>query len=373
MSEMFPIKVTEDSLKLDFNVYVGSETGPFKGVHFRGLNETPIYKNILALEHLVPSCYITAMNWADVEENNIMLATINGNICVYESRKLKNFNRCLPTDTKHGRIMGVSEYEGAHLTAFDSGVVKNWVDDEKDQLLLDAGKNLKVMLHSQTDRKVIATGGSENQLRLWDLNEKKCTFEAKNIRPDELQLRVGVDVSGITFLSNNRNLATCSKYGFANIYNPGSQRRPVISTKVPDNAFSCITTAPNENHVVVGSGVGNILLIDLRKTNKIVSKYKGCSGCVTAIACHKTEPYIVSLSLDRCLRVHNLNTTALVHKVHMVSPLNFLLVRSDFSFEKSPSAAAEDMVAVESDSEDIFKDLEKVEDKPRKKRKLTNA
>nr|CAD7587534.1 unnamed protein product [Timema genevievae] len=286
------------------------------------------------------------MNWADVEENNIMLATINGNICVYESRKLKHFNRCLPTDTKHGRIMGVSEYEGAHLTAFDSGVVKNWVDDEKNQLLLDAGKNLKVMLHSQSDRK---------------------------IRPDELQLRVGVDVSGITFLSNNRNLATCSKYGFANIYNPGSQRRPVISTKVPDNAFSCITTAPNENHVVVGSGVGNILLIDLRKTNKIVSKYKGCSGCVTAIACHKTEPYIVSLSLDRYLRVHNLNTTALVHKVHMVSPLNFLLVRSDFSFEKSPSAPAEDIVAVESDSEDIFKDLEKVEDKPRKKRKLTNA
>nr|CAD7568817.1 unnamed protein product [Timema californicum] len=337
MSEMCPIKVTEDSLKLDFHVYVGSETGPFKGVHFQGLNETPIYKNILALEQLIPSCYITAMNWSDVEENNIMLARINGDICIYESRKLKHFNRCLPTDTKHGRIVGVSEYEGSRLTAFDSGVVKNWVDEEKDQLLLDAGKNLKVMVHSQTDRNVIATGGHENQLRLWDLNEKKCTFEAKNIRPDELQLRVGVDVSGITFLSNNRNLATCSKYGFL---------AAVLAT-------FCSSTCARRTKLLAST-----------KAVAVVSQ----PSLVTRLS-----HIIVSLSLDRYLRVHNLNTTALVHKVHMVSPLNFLLVRSDFSFEKSPSAATEDIVAVESDSEDIFKDLEKVEDKPRKKRKLTNV
>jgi ribosome biogenesis protein NSA1 len=69
------------------------------------------------------------------------------------------------------------------------------------------------------------------------------------------------------------------------------------------------------SHVVVGSTKGKIMLIDLRRKGSVVQHYKGAVGSLKSIACHKTEPYIVSVGFDRHLLVHNLNSRALLQKV----------------------------------------------------------
>lgn len=69
------------------------------------------------------------------------------------------------------------------------------------------------------------------------------------------------------------------------------------------------------SHVVVGSTTGKIMLIDLRRKGSVVQHYKGAVGSLKSIACHKTEPYIVSVGLDRHILVHNLNSRALLQRV----------------------------------------------------------
>jgi len=67
--------------------------------------------------------------------------------------------------------------------------------------------------------------------------------------------------------------------------------------------------------VIVGSTKGKIMLIDLRKKGSVVQHYKGAVGSLKSVACHKTQPYIVSVGLDRHLLVHDLNSRALLRKV----------------------------------------------------------
>jgi hypothetical protein len=45
-----------------------------------------------------------------------------------------------------------------------------------------AGENLLTMRLAPVETaSVFATGGNENPLKLWDIEEQKCTFTAKNV------------------------------------------------------------------------------------------------------------------------------------------------------------------------------------------------
>lgn len=59
-------------------------------------------------------------------------------------------------------------------------------------------------------------------------------------------------------------------------------------------------------------------LVDLRKPAKILNTYKGFVGGITGLACSKNEPYVVSVSLDRFLRIHHIDTKELLKKVKVI-------------------------------------------------------
>ena len=58
-------------------------------------------------------------------------------------------------------------------------------------------------------------------------------------------------------------------------------------------------------------------LIDLRN-GKIVNHYKGAAGSITAIAINKKSTNVVSVSLDRVLRIHDIKTKELLKKVSLI-------------------------------------------------------
>lgn len=71
-------------------------------------------------------------------------------------------------------------------------------------------------------------------------------------------------------------------------------------------------------------------LVDLRKPGKTLNTYKGFAGGVTGIACSTSEPYVVSVSLDRYLRIHHIDTKQLLKKVYLTSKISSMLLRSGF-------------------------------------------
>lgn len=46
---------------------------------------------------------------------------------------------------------------------------------------MDTGGPIEKMRHSSINADIIAVGGKENDLKLWNLEQNTCTFAAKNV------------------------------------------------------------------------------------------------------------------------------------------------------------------------------------------------
>lgn len=59
--------------------------------------------------------------------------------------------------------------------------MKIWSHSKDSKDVLDTGGPIEKMRHSSVNADIIAVGGKENDLKLWNLEQKTCTFAAKNV------------------------------------------------------------------------------------------------------------------------------------------------------------------------------------------------
>jgi ribosome biogenesis protein NSA1 len=104
------------------------------------------------------------------------------------------------------------------LTAVKSGEVTLWPVNGKEEALINAGENLNKMCHSRVQKNIIATGGLENRLKLFDLEKRTSIFSEKNVSHDWLELRVPIWISDLNFLPGTQQIATAGRYGHVNIF-----------------------------------------------------------------------------------------------------------------------------------------------------------
>lgn len=69
-------------------------------------------------------------------------------------------------------------FSSSLVTAVESGIVKVWGETDS---LVETGGPISRMRHSPNEDNVFATGGKENDLKLWDVETGKNTFTAKNV------------------------------------------------------------------------------------------------------------------------------------------------------------------------------------------------
>lgn len=99
------------------------------------------------------------------------------------------------------------------MTAVESGEISLWPFNEQEKVLINAGENLNKMCHSSVQKNIIATGGFEHRLKLFDLEKQTMIFTEKNVSHDWLELRVPIWISDINFLPKTQQIATASRYG----------------------------------------------------------------------------------------------------------------------------------------------------------------
>ena len=102
-------------------------------------------------------------------------------------------------------------FDPVETEVFNSGKKfkqNNFSDDEekgKHMALMKAGRQLCRMRQSCVDNNILATGGKENDLQIWDVNKLQnpvTSFVAKNVKPDKLQVPANL----LTTHSNNSDL-----------------------------------------------------------------------------------------------------------------------------------------------------------------------
>lgn len=97
------------------------------------------------------------------------------------------------------------------------------------------------------------------------------------------------------------------------------------------------------------NGMGKIECLDLRM-NKLQGSLKGPAGAVKSLALHPELPIIASVGLDRFLRVHNVDSKALLCKLYLKQQLTAVAWSSEVpgmaTVEEDGTAEAVDTVAV---------------------------
>ncbi len=214
-------------------------------------------------------------------------------------------------------------------------------------------------LDFRPDGQVLASGGLEGTIKLWDVSAWKeaaepspaLTFKGAltvarvAFRPDghflasghrdgtvkiwNAQRRSGdvvdvgvTDVSGIAFSPNNRHLAACDRHEGTLVVWDALQARPVFKDRLRDVELRSLTFSPDGGLLAVGAMPrGNraqpedwrLRLYDVRD-GRFVRSLGGHAGGVAAVACswYRSSRLLASAGQDRTIRLWNIDTGAQV-------------------------------------------------------------
>lgn len=315
------------------NVFVGSEIGLLKGVHISKSH----WANINPVEAAKKENEICALCWGNEEQTEVCFGLKCQKVISYDVVS-KEFSEEKDFHVDDGKLKSLFKINENFVTASSSGVVRLWKEDDN-HTEVQAGKDLFCATPSPTNQQVLATGGKENELKMWNFEEPdKPTFQAKNVKNDWLNLHVPVWVTQMRFLPQSEKLVTTTGHHRIRVYDPKAQRRPILDMTFGENPITALSTCLQDNQVVVGNTLGQMALIDLRK-GAMVQHYKGFAGGIRCIQCHENLPLVASCGLDRFLRVHDLNTRDLLHKIYLKSKLNCLLFGKKWDDEDKTGGA----------------------------------
>ncbi len=347
----------------DFNIFVGAETGVLKGVSINA--KMYLTKNFANLHNLERQHEITAMAWGDEEDQSEILLGLRNQIVKVFDPADKSYSSNIEHCGGSGKLVGVAKVDDNIVTATESGLVQVWREpklkfDTIDYELCQSGKLKKDNFENEEARAkhmatlrsgrslcrmrkcpqknegLIATGGKENELQVWDLNKSDAgpMFTSKNVPLDSLQLRVPVWITDMCFPDNSttNTIAITSRHGHLRLYDTrGQQRRPVIGLEWKDEVLTAIGSTPVAEDVLVGTAAGHLALYDLRMTHKgMKRKYRGFTGGIRSIDCMKDKNFFAAVGLDRFLRIFDINQPKSVQKMYLKARLSHVLMTKEF-------------------------------------------
>ncbi len=182
--------------------------------------------------------------------------------CRRSAHALLNLTNAIPYDMQSTPS---TEFNTIDAELQSSGKLKrNSFDSEEERsahlakLRAEGGRKLCRMRQAPSDRAIIATGGKENDLQIWDLRRPDAPkFRARNVRPDFLELRVPVWISDLCFPDalSPEVVAVASRHGHVRLYDARVQdrRRPVGELEFPEEALTAMAPTSNTNQVRVWS------------------------------------------------------------------------------------------------------------------------
>jgi len=297
---------------------------------------------------------LDCLTWAD-DQNNSVFGALQTGVVVECGLSLSGKRRAIYQVDSNvlGRPRGLLRLADNDSTVLGLERGALTIHDAVGQLLHQwtTGPNICTLAQSPVNRALVATGGREAELKLWDINALSDSaaaadhtptpvFVSKNVRHDQLLLRVPVWVNQAAFLpgSGAPCIAVATGHGHLRVYDPRSQRRPVLESRINMESarhsagggarpITAMALEPlNGRAAWLGTGAGELVCLDLRRADKHLASIPSLPGAVRALHWHPEEPVLYSACLDRHLRVHCVAARRLRHKIYLKSQLSCLLV-----------------------------------------------
>lgn len=206
-----------------------------------------------------------------------------------------------------GECVGLSHVDGRAVSCSDDGVVQVSSLNGKvgDAATFDVSGAV-----SAVDRRddVVAVGGREHELSLWDLDTQERRWRARNVVNDKLDMRRPVWVGAARFLTD-ATLVVGTRYKQVRVYDVRAKRRPVADVDdVTEHAVrQLINLGPDA--VLLGDVAGDVITFDLKKM-RMRNRYAGPAGSVRALAKHPhNDMLFAAAGLDRHCHVWDASST----------------------------------------------------------------
>lgn len=308
--------------------------------------------NLEPIQTLDKTSRVTALDWAN-DTNELLIGRVRPIVKVYGVETSKYF----PENTvEDGPVVGLCKYDGKLVAGLANGKIQIGVHEPT---FLVAGDAMNRLRQCAVEPKLIATGGKErqNNLKVWDLEKNECVFKTKNVPNDFLQLEVPIWDSDFAFIDANC-LTTGSRYGYVRVYDMRKQRRPVHNYYNDKEQLGYACLATHGDLVFVGSTTGILRAFDLRKMKQVLHTYKGFTGSISDVVTDSTGRFVCTASLDRFVRVHDAESTALMYQSYVKSKATRVLLRQGPVTEDNDEIP--DLEAASSDEEE--NEIEAVDD-----------
>ena len=332
--------------------FTGDDTGLMKRVR---LSEPPGAAHRWGIQE--PGGGVACCSWGPTGEDFVGVGLDSGVVKFWRSDGASDspaFERSAHAMEDAIKMAGLHACGGdAHSTArvlmCDSrGCVRAWMWDGADgadsATSFDTGGTADFATFDEAGARVVV-GGRDRELTLWDVAAGTCSYHARNVPHDNLDVPVPVWHSGARFMPGQPNvLASCTGFvqfrlrGEVRLYDVLAKRRPSVRALAPlgDEAVRSIACTPDGRYVLAGAVSGHMARLDVRKNLLPVNRYKGAAGSIRQIAIHPTLPLVASASLDRHVRLYQLEGTgALLQKVYLKQRLTAMML----SAEQPPKGA----------------------------------
>ena len=142
------------------------------------------------------------MKWGPTEDN-ILIGYKDGSVKLYDVL-LKEYADVIKEPQGEGPVVGAGCIGNKIIFCRGSGHVNICCDDSTDMFKMNFGDEVTLtsMECNENRKNVIGTGGERNDFKLWDIEVKKCIFNAKSVSftKQVIQLKVWVCSYGSSIL-----------------------------------------------------------------------------------------------------------------------------------------------------------------------------
>lgn len=315
---------------------------------------------------------ITCLEWGRTKDE-ILIGHKNGKVKLYSSL-YKKYTHTLEDLNGEGPVTGIAVINNSLLIARENGIINQWSKMQSNYFSTDIKNDgtLAIMVSNCNAKNIIGTGGEKNDLKLWDVETKIPIFKTKSMGHDDLNLSIPTSIRGLCFYPNENNLISCvTKEGYVLLYDDRVQRRPITKFFESKASYTSVACTYRERQCIVGTTKGYVQLLDLRAPIQCVKTYKSFTGSVTSLICDPCAPVVISTCLDRYLRIHSLNTKALLFKKYMKQSLTKVIMQPLIKEENITES--EDIDGVDCEYEHLFENMEMITENHRTKRKISVA
>jgi hypothetical protein len=209
--------------------------------------------NILAITHEQDS-YI--LNWEDKDIKSKPDIELKNN-CTFTSQVIKrtiDFSSVILA--RSDNIINLIQYDD------ELKIISNTEHNIKTQ-------KLQMIKDSQATREFFCLF-KDTPISIFDLDKNEISWKAKNLPNDEFNLKIPVwDVDVANSKSNLNLFYTATAFGEIRTYDRKVKPSPVNDNKVLNGKINRMVLSNCENYLTVGDTIGNIYMLDKRKSNFI--------------------------------------------------------------------------------------------------------